>query len=105
LRLLANVGELARPNRQGIDHRELDAMAADHTISGALWTVLTRRPVNVRFFSSVERIRGALEQRLGGALPEPPWWERVRALRDATNARQEHDADDDDEPAIAAPED
>jgi hypothetical protein len=103
LRLLANAGGDARPNRHGIVHRELDAMAADPAVSGALWTVLTRRPVNVRFFSSVERIRGALEHQRGAPLPEPPWWERVRALRDAINAREKEEAPEDLEPAIRLP--
>ncbi len=105
LRLLADAGDSARPSRHGIVHRELDALAADPAISGALWTVLTRRPVQVRFFSSVERIRGTLEQRRGAPLPEPPWWERVRALRDAINARTDEETPEDLEPAIALPED
>jgi hypothetical protein len=100
LRLLANAGDDARPNRHGIAHRELDAMAADPAVSGALWTVLTRRPVQMRFFSSVERIRETLEQQRGVPLPEPPWWERVRALRDAANAGEREETPEDLEPAI-----
>jgi len=103
LRLLANIGDHARPNRHGIVHQELDLMAADPAISSALWTVLTRRPVNVRFFSSVERIRVAIEQKRGAPLPEPPWWQRVRALREAINAREEGERPDDLEPAITLP--
>jgi hypothetical protein len=78
-------------------------MAADPAVSGALWTVLTRRPVNVCFFSSVERIRGALEHQRGAPLPEPPWWKRVRALRDAINAREKEETSEDLEPAIPFP--
>jgi hypothetical protein len=100
LRLLANPGGNARPERHGIAHGELDAMAADLAISGALWTLLTRRPVQMRMFSSVELTRAILEKRRGAPLPEPAWWERVRALRDATNARQSDEAPEDLEPAI-----
>jgi hypothetical protein len=105
LRVLANPGGDARPNRHGIVHRELDAMAGDPTISGALWTVLTRRPVQVRFFSSVDRIKAALEQHRGAPLPEPPWWERVRATRAAMNDRTRDETAEDLEPAIELLED
>jgi hypothetical protein len=75
-------------------------MAADPAISSALWTVLVRRPLNPRFFSSVESIRRALEQRRGAPLPEPSWWERVRAVRDAMNAQKQEEHAEDLEPAI-----
>jgi len=57
-------------------------MVVDTAVAGALWSVLTRRPVNVRFFTSIEGIRGVLEQLRGSTLPIPTWWERIRALRD-----------------------
>jgi Cdc6-like AAA superfamily ATPase len=94
LRVLANAGERARPSKHGIDHAELDAMAADVAITDALWTVMARRPLNMRFFSSVEQIRTALEERRGTLLPDPPWWKRVRGIRDAANAREKQEGPD-----------
>jgi hypothetical protein len=77
-------------------------MAADVDITNALWMALTRRPLNMRFFTSVEQIRKSLEERRGSPLAEPTWWPRIRSLRDEAAVRKrEEPEDEEDEPALA----
>jgi hypothetical protein len=98
IRLLSNSEQSARPNRYGIIDAELDAMASDPAITDALWAVVSRRPVNLRLFSAVQRARAELERRRGTPLTEPPWFARLQQSQAQAALQPESDVDL--EPAI-----
>lgn len=106
LRLLAN-GDRTRRVGYGFSDDELNAMAADIGVTSALWRAFATHSVNVRMFTDVERVRESLERQRGAPLADPPWWQRVRALRDemhppetptaaAENNFEDEEASDDD---------
>ena len=58
---------------------ELPELAKDVAITDALWATATRVPINVRFFSSYQKIRSDIERKRNAQLANPAWWAEVSA--------------------------
>ena len=75
LKACTDKGEVA--NRYGLG--ELPQLAKDVTVTDALWKTATRGSINVRFFTSYQKVRTDIECARNTPLADPAWWTDVSA--------------------------